>query len=145
MRELKFRVYIEKTGEMLTDVGLLPNDHESINTISSEGFYFNPKFIEEHPDGFHLMQYTGIKDKNGKEIYEGDIITNTNYVRCGCPNCDEKRHKDSSGGLITFNNGVFGYESKKFGEVFTMNNPKDWEILGDKYENPELLEADTHD
>ena len=72
-------------------------------------------------------QYTGLKDKNGKEIYEGDI-TNNGIIRFG---------------RIEEINGIgFYLEShfsrNVFGELFRFTTP--FEVIGNIYENPELLE-----
>jgi len=66
-------------------------------------------------------QYTGIKDKNGKEIYEGDIIS-----RCGYKNF-HKLVED----IRDFYSNVNDYE-------FPINL-EEYEIIGNIYENPELL------
>jgi uncharacterized phage protein (TIGR01671 family) len=81
-----------------------------------------------------LMQYTGLKDKNGKEIYEGDLIRREdvgNYAKGGLSNLME----------ITFEDGSFCTRSGEFRtSLIEMEYPEYYEIVGNVYENPELLQ-----
>ena len=89
-----------------------------------------------------LMQSTGLFDKNGQEIFEGDIIDTTDY----------------EGGLSSVGNPLVKVESDKYGFIVTGDFPcspitlKEFEdgrkfagvkvkIIGNVYENPELLEV----
>ena len=78
----------------------------------------------------NIEQYTGLKDKNGKEIYEGDIVTLNGEW-------EEIEHGDCS--IVTFENGCFrvgnGYENEAGSYL------SDWRIIGNIHENPELLEV----
>jgi len=74
-------------------------------------------------DSFILLQYTGLKDKYGKKIYEGDIIVSKLLGYSGVPVCDE--YTD----LMNFFHSVIEYGAKA----------EDLEIIGNIYENPELL------
>lgn len=71
-----------------------------------------------------LMQYTGLKDKNGKEIYEGDILKGTFY---GFP--------------MPEYDYVFQiyWDEKEKGFMASYFEPSECEVIGNIYDNPELL------
>lgn len=84
-----------------------------------------------------LMQSTGLKDKNGKEIFEGDVLTN------GMDIVDVRNHETLgfytlvNGREVFFGHGTSIEEFEENIEGFT----EIAEVLGNVYENPELLEA----
>lgn len=107
MREIKFRAWDKESKTMIYDT--FPNGLSSSDILAR----WNPEWI---------MQYTGLKDKNGKEIYEGDILK-------------------QAGGFIF----KVGFKDGKF--MLDNEVGKDWEIanmgwlfvIGTIYQNPELL------
>lgn len=81
-------------------------------------------------DDYVLLQYTGLKDKNGKEIYEGDIVSGLSGINL---------HADKH--LIEFKDGAFGVGGMGLSEG---SNEYNWtidniEVIGNIYQNPELL------
>nr|DAR78159.1 MAG TPA: YopX protein [Caudoviricetes sp.] len=102
-------------------------------------------WIEERQDWLHfddydsIMQSTGLKDKNGKEIFEGDILTDghttgdiRNHPTLGFYTVDES----SKEGYLSDTVGIEDFEEAK---EFMRNSI---EVIGNIYENPELLEEE---
>ena len=91
---------------------------------------------------FKLMQYTGLKDKNGKEIYEGDIISiKADYLS------EFNSESILPCEIVAFEDGAFGTYDKKrtlfvsFKEMIDKSDGIEFEIIGNVFENPELLES----
>lgn len=128
MRELKFRVWdnLKKEWVSNTNIWRMKTDPNGIGEIAPNTFYW-----KQHPQGLSIQQYTGLKDKNGKEIYEGDILI------------FRPLYKESLGGQ--FGNAVFSTSFKdgsfRFGDEFAEQEAANYyEIIGNIFENPELLE-----
>lgn len=112
------------------------DDDGNVSTVLFKGKDFG---INETIDKIVLMQSTGLKDKNGKEIFEGDIVTD------GDVTSDIKYHQTLGFYMI----GKYGF-SVPFGqgvdveyfEEFADHVSKIFEVIGNIYENPELLEVE---
>ena len=135
-REIKFRAFIEATSQMLNvfDMNFIKDEDNGrfVRMINNENFDANSKFISCRVDEVELMQYTGLKDKNGVEIYEGDIVEFYIDFGYGMQKVIAK---------ITYKDSGFKYESLA-GTDF-MNIFNDVKIIGNIYENPELLNNQT--
>ena len=109
---------------------------------------YNPEENEFHivyngDDNFVLMQSTGLTDKNGKEIYEGDILRSveTDEVYLIDEMLPAHRH-DHSTNIGYFSGGEYrardSIASRGTGDDW-MSWPETYEILGNLYQNPDLL------
>jgi hypothetical protein len=132
-REIKFRAWDNKEkqwllGYELKNLGGFSLVGETV-LLGEWSHVIDPFLFSRNGykfDDLKIMQYTGLEDKNGKEIYERDIL-----APCGI--WIEKPT------AVTFENGAFGLDGNSFHYGFEELNWKDLEVIGNIYENPELL------
>lgn len=86
-------------------------------------------------EDFNFMQYTGLKDKNGVEIYEGDVINAENDM------WSEYQTDPIVEGGVVFESGAFVVSDKYSGEKFTFWVLEKIKVIGNIHKNPELLEV----
>lgn len=127
MREYKFRAWDETEKHMYNWENLFNQNLKNIFTIPEQC-------------GYNIMQYTGLHDENGKEIYEGDIIEFSYDMFVG--NFDTFVAK----GKVVFEEGAFyveAFENERTteGEAYLLYsiNLDTIEVIGNIYENKELL------
>jgi hypothetical protein len=131
MRDIKFKIWDKKEGEMkeLTHNVTLEFD-DSCYLIRSWELYDNK--IVGHSDRFLPIQYINRLDKNGKEIYESDILK-TELFNPSCGN-----NKEIFIGEVRFNRANSEWRvCNEMGYVLLGYNK--FEKLGNKYTNPELM------
>lgn len=135
MREIKFRAWLKFQEVMIKWENLrLEKDEEEL--FLWVGDDPNDNFGDATGESdFILMQYTGFKDKNGTEIYEGDIYENPN----GVIGSIEWHSNDSCYHFKIINRNI---ESLP---LFSANGFLKGIIIGNVYDNPELLERVVED
>jgi len=118
MREIKFRAWDKEKKIMYPPLSAHTAEHMSINfegeIIMRDDFY---------PKKFELMQYTGLKDKNGKKIYEDDLLEFNNSGKYF------KVFWNERGGCWSVGQTVLGRASASA------------KVIGNAYETPELLSS----
>lgn len=118
-REIKFRCWNSSQKEMFhydpKECGYEMRGDECFTDV--------PFSILTDEETWKVMQYTGLKDKNGKEIYEGDVINlYPNRIR-----------------VVEYSepNGAF---MERGGSLNQLHSGEEMEVIGNIYENPELLQ-----
>ena len=153
MREIKFRIWDGNIGKMYSFQRqfFIDNNGRLFFNADPYGIDMSGKLrIYRHPkeNHFRIMQYTGLKDKNGKEIYEGDVV----FVKRYSPGQTrgsflELTLKDKYRAIVEWDkiNPTFvliEISNRDHVEYdFVCCDLIRLEVIGNIYENPELLEA----
>lgn len=136
MRELKFRAWFEEKPIWCNQ--MFYSDEEPAGL----GDWFSEVQIEQ--ENVIIMQYTGLKDKHGKEIYEGNVVKVQDPIETHTSH-NSIVYFDSEGARINYHP-----VHKKIDKCFVLRQLSDYldireqdnptcEIIGNIYENPELL------
>lgn len=126
----KFRAWDVHEKKMFTNDQLIvwngnvyANDNSELNVDNLKGWSIDEKY---------LMQSTGLLDKNGKEIFEGDIVRVTMLIG---------KRTTTSIGAVKFDKyeACFRIQNELGSHYVTMFHSRYFEVIGDIYQNPELL------
>lgn len=143
MRQIKFRAWDNQKKKMILDVGVFDN----MAVLEPQYVYDSPERQIVELKGSILMQFTGLLDKNGKEIYEGDIVS-TSFWYHGSEKT-EFIEKPLIGQVQYWGecHGSYNLLDKTGGSIpieWACHKNDGWkiygEIIGNIYENAELLE-----
>lgn len=134
-RPIKFRVWNGLKNKIIYP-GDDIKDPNNIYDIRLDGTIRKFTSIAPLPDSFILMQFTGLQDKNNRDIYEGDILfskRSSNVV-----------DKKMGNYIVEYETEISQYIMRRVnGEKYdyhTLRNEKTWgSIIGNIYQNPELL------
>lgn len=137
----RFRAWDVLAEKMIDEILMISFVRKEIIGKFSDGSTSVPLKFEDERNGEDviLMQSTGLKDKNGKEIFEGDIVRTTRFLG----------RADEIGGFYEYEKDYVGVVKVLEGSwvidtgivaVRLWSEIDESEVLGNIYENPELLE-----
>lgn len=149
MREILFRGKRDDTGEWIE--GDLRQDKDiGASYISGYDYYTSGEGLQRDPYEYEVIpesvgQYTGLTDKNGTKIFEGDIVHavyQSNYISC--------KNIDFGIGVVKYEGSYYrgaAYGIDIIGEsglriLFTASFEHGTEVIGNIYNNPELLKGE---
>ena len=123
----KYRAWDSAKKEMFKDTFAITESGQVV-VVEQESVASSPDYV--FVDHLVIMQSTGLADKNGKEIFEGDIVKMSKDVYSESTYYEVVRHYG----------GAYRLESKQHGCELWLRHT-DCEVVGNIYENKELLDA----
>jgi len=147
MREIKFRAWDKRTKTLKypvpydDGVGECPDSLKgkycpaTLKDKNGNATALSDAIMSHNDDGHYvLQQYTGLKDKHGKEIYEGDIIRKF-YQRLTI----NDKEKYIINPVVYRGGGFYVYDQREGQFIGVAEAPSLLEVIGNIYENPELV------
>ena len=122
MREIKFRAFIKHLN-CIADVISIDFSKKEVEVYLPDRDEIRFYFFND----VELLQFTGYKDRNGDEIYEGHIVKVT------------WRYDSDIGTVKYIRNGFFVGDMKRHTPISLGSISATYEVIGNVYENPELL------
>lgn len=129
MREIKFKAWDKENEKMI----------QNYAHVSEYGQFYTAWTSTDREREYIPMQYTGLQDKNGKEIFEGDIIPIVIE--------DVGRSIKTVNGVVKFERGQWNIEyfhpfqkEMYIANLYSLLKRAEKEVIGNLYENPELLD-----
>lgn len=133
MREIKFRAWDKKRKKMFRVLGTSIPTYAGSEELWLRLEKYTKSSLQFPAKDFELMQFTGLTDKNSKEIYEGDIVK----IKEESPVSNEDLSSEAIV-KITWNDEKAGFSLDWYSNDLTVY--QDLEVIGNVWENPELLE-----
>ena len=128
-REIKFRAWLKEDKKM-ENVKTIDFTDKTIRCLKKNEFINAYLLRRVSFDDVELMQYTGVKDKNGKEIYEGDIVVLNNI-------------ENDNMCIVRYEHSSYRLEGWSLREDLSNVEDRFLEVVGNIYENKNLLEENN--
>lgn len=139
MKKIDFKAWDTKR-KMFTNFMIVDNMFEFMDKVT--GVWIR----DDEQKRFKLLQYTGLKDKNGVTIYEGDVIHHRSII----PQWDKDLINEIQAVVLTGKgmtrvegwneNGYIGEEIHRVHYACLLLSPESFEIIGNVHDNPKLME-----
>jgi uncharacterized phage protein (TIGR01671 family) len=157
MREIEYRVWDKKRNKMLINYDDQSGPKDEIYADEWDTFLMGLSQIANNPEEYDLMEFVGLRDKGGKKIFEGDIVSVPYVNPIGQLDMATEDHKS----IVLFENGGFkltdygdnqdiSYWQERgqtkyisnYGNVTELLPHTKLTIIGNIYENPDLMRRD---
>lgn len=130
MREIKFRAWDKKGNQMINYISSINFKNQNFIDIVSEYDLDvhngeNLGHYGRHTSEIEIMQFTGLKDKTGRDIYEGDIVNFGEGVNLP----------------IEWAWNSYNFHNNSDWDITNHDPEKEFQIIGNIYENPELIKS----
>ena len=146
MRDIEFRGKRTDNGEWVHGNLVRGCDEKYVYIVEFGNKEMCRNYVNVNPDT--VGQYTGLKDKNGTKIFEGDIVKYKDACKFGDDDeMEEAEEQYLCTNVVEFENGRFFPLPKRYDceDYFFSYGSYDFEVIGNVHDNPELLRGKQND